>query len=72
MSAIRKAGAVRHRRAAVAAATAHYVADLRTQGKERENLMFYTGQMLSSVARRHSQVEAQEEFDAWLRLALAR
>lgn len=53
--------------AAVAAATAHYVADLRTQGKERENALFYTAQMLSSVARRHSEVDKQEDFDAWVK-----
>ena len=51
--------------AAVAAATAHYVADPRSEGKEKENLLFYTAQMLSSVARRHAQVEKQEDFDAW-------
>lgn len=51
---------------AVAAAVAHYLADLRTQDKERENLLFYTAQMLSSVARRHSQVETQEAFGAWM------
>jgi len=51
--------------AAVAAAAAHYVADLRSKGKERENLLFYTAQMLSSVARRHSPVDKQEDFDAW-------
>lgn len=53
--------------AAVAAATAHYVADLRAEGAGRDNLLFYTAQMLSSVARRHSQVETQEQFDLWLR-----
>jgi hypothetical protein len=53
--------------AAVAAATAHYVADLRAEGAARDNLLFYTAQMLSSVARRHSQVESQEQFDLWLR-----
>jgi hypothetical protein len=52
--------------AAVAAATAHYVADLRAQGQQRENLLFYTAQMLSSVARRHSAVPDQAAFDAWM------
>jgi hypothetical protein len=51
--------------AAVAAAAAHYVADLRGDGPQRENLLFYTAQLLSSVARRHSQVESQEAFEAW-------
>ncbi len=53
--------------AAVAAAVAHYVADLRTEGKERENLMFYTAQLLSAVAHRHSGVEQQPEFETWTR-----
>ncbi|MCU0935903.1 MAG: hypothetical protein MUF66_07490 [Gammaproteobacteria bacterium] len=51
--------------AAVAAAAAHYLADLRAEGAGRDNLLFYTAQMLSSVARRHSQVESQEQFDLW-------
>ena len=53
--------------AAIAAAVAHYVADLRTQGKERENLTFYTAQLLSAVAHRHSGVEQQPEFETWTR-----
>jgi hypothetical protein len=53
--------------AAVAAATAHYVADLRATGSGRENLLFYTAHLLSSVARRHSQVQSQDQFDAWLK-----
>lgn len=53
--------------AAVAAATAHYIADLRAEpGTKHENLTFYTGQMLSNVARRHSEVEAQDAFQAWM------
>jgi hypothetical protein len=54
--------------AAVAAATAHYIADLRAEdGKRRENLLFYAGQMLSNVARRHSQVDSQADFEAWMK-----
>ena len=53
--------------AAVAAATAHYVVDMRAKGKTKENLSVFTGRMLSTVARRHSDVSAQEEFDAWLK-----
>ena len=54
--------------AAVAATVAHYVVDMRApEGKQRENLMFYTNQMLATVARRHSQVKSQDEFDMWLR-----
>lgn len=54
--------------AAVAATVAHYVADLRApQGKERENLMFYTNQMLATVARRHGDVHDQAAFDRWFK-----
>ena len=54
--------------AAVAAATAHYVADMRAPaGPQRENLLFYTNQMLATVARRHSQVLGQQDFDRWFR-----
>jgi hypothetical protein len=54
--------------AAVAATVAHYVADLRApQGKERDNLMFYTNQMLATVARRHAEVQDQAAFDRWFK-----
>ncbi len=54
--------------AAVAAAAAHYVADLRApEGKERDNLLFYTNQMLANVARRHSGVQDQAAFDRWFK-----
>jgi hypothetical protein len=57
--------------AAVAAATACYLVDLRAQGQEREDLRFFTNQLLGQVARRHSQVEEQEIFDFWVeRMAL--
>lgn len=52
--------------AAVAAITAHYVADIRAEGKQRDNLLFLTNQMLASVARAHSGVEDQEALNAWL------
>lgn len=53
--------------AAVAAATAAYVADLRANdGKQKEDLRFFTTQLLGQVARRHSQVEDQEIFDFWV------
>jgi hypothetical protein len=53
--------------AAVAAAAALYVVDLRAQGPQREDLLIYTNQLLSTVARRHSQTESQEDFDRWFR-----
>lgn len=52
--------------AAVAAATAAYIADLRGEGKERDNLVFFTNQMLGTVARRHGEVESQDQFDFWI------
>jgi len=51
--------------AAVAAVVAHYVVDLRTKDKQKENLEFFTNNLIASVARRHSQVENQEQFDYW-------
>lgn len=52
--------------AALAAAMAKYVVDLRSEGQARENLQFFTGQMLGQVARRHSNVEEQDIFDFWI------
>ncbi len=52
--------------AAVAAVVSHYVVDMRApEGKSRENLLFYTNQMLAAVARRHSSVQSQQDFDRW-------
>jgi len=53
--------------AAVAAVVARYLVDLRSDdGKQRDNLMLFTNHMLGTVARRHSDVEKQEQFDFWL------
>lgn len=52
--------------AAVAAVVARYLVDLRAEGKQRDNLMLFTNHMLGTVARRHSEVEKQEQFDYWL------
>jgi hypothetical protein len=52
--------------AAVSAAAAHYVVDLRAKEPDRENLLFFTNQLLAKVARRHSQVENQTDFEAWV------
>lgn len=52
--------------AAVAAAVAHYVVELRAEGKQRDNLTLFTNHMLGTVARRHSEVEKQEQFDYWM------
>lgn len=53
--------------AAVAAVTAHYIVDLRANPSQREDLQLYTGQLLATVARRHSGVEGQADFDAWFK-----
>ena len=53
--------------AAVAAATANFIADLRAPtGPDRDRLMFFTQQLLGRVARRHSEVENQQQFDYWV------
>ena len=53
--------------AAVAAATAVYITELRADDDKKDNLLFFANQMLGQVARRHSNVESQEDFDAWIR-----
>jgi len=53
--------------AAVAATTAHYVVDLRAQDRQREDLLFYTNQLLATVARRHSDVHDQQAFSQWFK-----
>ncbi len=52
--------------AAVAAAVANYIVDIRANENNRENLLFFTNQLLGQVARRHSQVEEQDIFDFWV------
>jgi hypothetical protein len=52
--------------AAVASMVAHYVVDMRTEGKQRDNLLFFSNNLLGSVARRHSDVESQEQFNFWV------
>ena len=53
--------------AAVAAATAHYVADLRSPDNHDGSLQMFTGNMLARVARRHSDVRQQSDFERWVR-----
>ena len=43
--------------AAVAAMAANYIADLRTEGEDKENLTFFTRQILAGVAKRHRGIE---------------
>jgi hypothetical protein len=51
---------------AVAAATAHYVADMRSTGAARDSLMFFTAQLMSIVAQKHREIETQDHFNIWL------
>jgi hypothetical protein len=51
--------------AAVAAVAAHYIADLRAEGKARDELLFFTNNLIGTVARRHGDVDTQEQFDFW-------
>lgn len=43
--------------AAVAAMAANYIAELRTEGEDKENLTFFTRQILAGVAKRHRGIE---------------
>ena len=52
--------------AAVAAVTAHYIAGIRTQGKQHDSLTFLTKEMVANVARDHSGVEDQSAFSEWM------
>ncbi|MFV1998052.1 MAG: hypothetical protein ACC641_08580 [Acidiferrobacterales bacterium] len=51
--------------AAVAAVTAHYIVDMRAEGKQKDDLLFFTNNLIGAVARRHSDVSSQDKFDAW-------
>ena len=54
--------------AAVAAAVAVYIVDLRAEGKQRDELEFFTNQLIGAVARRHTNgaCDTQELFDIWI------
>ena len=53
--------------AAVAAAVAAYVVDLRSEDAGNDDAILAVGQMLNEVARRHGNVNDQEEFEQWFR-----
>jgi hypothetical protein len=53
---------------AVAAMAAHYIADLRTEGKDHESLTFLTAQILARVAKRHRGIEGQEMINTWIEI----
>lgn len=54
--------------AAVAAAVASYIVNLRAEGKQRDELQFFTSQLMGTVARRHTNgaCDTQELFDIWV------
>jgi len=52
--------------AAVAAVTAYYLVDLRARDPQREHLLLYASQVLATVARRHSGVAGQQDFNKWI------
>ncbi len=52
--------------AAVAAVTAHYIADLRLEGEKRESVMFLTTNLIAQVAERHSNVKDQGQLNFWM------
>jgi hypothetical protein len=51
---------------AVAAVAAHYIADLRTEGKDHDSLTFLTSQVLARVAKRHRGIEGEEMINTWV------
>ncbi len=52
--------------AAAAAITARYVIDLRADDDQYESQSFFADNLISMVARRHSQVQDQNAMDKWL------
>lgn len=52
--------------AAVAATVASYIVGVRAEGRQKDDLEFYVNNLLATVARRHSDVESQEQFDYWI------
>ncbi|WP_456444409.1 hypothetical protein [Thiolapillus sp.] len=53
--------------AAVAAATAAFIVDVRTQDHpQRDDMLFFTQQMLGKVANRHSGISDQAQFNYWM------
>lgn len=50
----------------IAAITAHYIARMRANDAEDEQIIEYTQQLITMVAGRHRGVQTQGEFEAWL------
>jgi hypothetical protein len=54
--------------AAVAAMAANYIAEMRTEGEERESLTFFTKQILAGVAKRHRGIEEPGMINTWIEI----
>jgi hypothetical protein len=52
--------------AAIAAVTAHYIADVRAEADQHKSLTFLTKQLLANVAKEHSKVEDQDGISVWM------
>ncbi len=52
--------------AALAAVTAHFIVDHRTEGKKQNDLKVLTMNMIAKVGARHSQVETQTGLNVWM------
>ncbi len=52
--------------AAIAAITAHYIADIRTDEDKHTSISFLTNNILARVAESHSDVKDQHSLDIWL------
>lgn len=52
--------------AAVAAVSAHYIADIRADDEKHESITFLTRHLIGKVAKDHSNVQSQEQLDAWM------
>ncbi|VAX02183.1 hypothetical protein MNBD_GAMMA22-443 [hydrothermal vent metagenome] len=52
--------------AAIAAITAHYIADIRSDNKNHSSLSFLTRNILARVAENHSDVKDQHSLDIWM------
>lgn len=53
--------------AAVAAMTGYYIADIRSSEEKHESMTFLAKTILGNVAKRHSNVQTQDEMDMWLK-----
>ncbi len=52
--------------AAVAAITAHYIADIRSDDEKHSSISFLTNNILARVAENHSDVKDQHSLDIWM------